>query len=125
MDYAIEREKSIESTEDHYIPGYFDIDIKPEEEKVITIISTVEKKIKNKDGLDIIKKEERRQKKLISSSGYKDEFAKKLVLAAEQIYSIQGINRCQNHYSGLSLVYRLGKGYNDSPYRSYFFNKEI
>ncbi|HOA96589.1 MAG TPA: amylo-alpha-1,6-glucosidase [Acetivibrio saccincola] len=84
MDYAIERERGLESTEDHYIPGYFDIDIKPEEEKVITIISTVEKKIKNKDGLDIIKKEEKRQKKLISSSGYKDEFAKKLVLAADK-----------------------------------------
>lgn len=84
MDYAIERERGLSSTEDHYIPGYFDVEIQPEEEKVITIISTVEKEITQKDGLDIIKKEEKRQKKLISASGYKDELAKKLVLAADK-----------------------------------------
>lgn len=84
MDYAIERERGLTSTEDHYIPGCFDVDIEPEEEKVITIISTVEKEITQKDGLEIIKKEEKRQKKLISSSGYKDELAKQLVLAADK-----------------------------------------
>lgn len=84
MDYAVERERGLASTEDHYIPGYFDIEINPGEEKVITVISTVEEEITNKDGLDIIKKEEQRQKKLISDSGYKDEFVKKLVLAADK-----------------------------------------
>ena len=77
MDYAIERERGLESTEDHYIPGYFDIEINPEEEKVITIISTVEKEITNKDGLDIIKRRKKTEK-LISNSGYKDELAKSL-----------------------------------------------
>ena len=44
MDYAIERERGLESTEDHYIPGYFDIEINPEEEKVITIIQLLKRK---------------------------------------------------------------------------------
>ncbi|MDQ2086138.1 amylo-alpha-1,6-glucosidase [Herbivorax sp. ANBcel31] len=83
MDYAVERERGLASTEDHYVPGSFDVEIGAGEEKVITVISTVEKEITNKDGLDIIKKEEKRQKKLVSASKYKDEFAKKLVLAAD------------------------------------------
>ncbi|TYQ16400.1 UNVERIFIED_CONTAM: putative glycogen debranching enzyme [Acetivibrio alkalicellulosi] len=83
MDYAIERERGLSSTEDHYIPGYFDVEIEPHEERTITIISTVEKEIKNKDGLSIINKEQKRLEKLLDTGGYKDKLAKKLVLAAD------------------------------------------
>lgn len=83
MDYAIERERGLSSTEDHYIPGCFDIDIEPMEEKCITFICTVEKSIGCKDGRKIIGKEEKRLKSLVDKAGYKNELAKRLVLAAD------------------------------------------
>lgn len=83
MDYAVERERGLSSVEDHYIPGYFDVYIKPMEEKYITVIATTEKSIKHKSGLEIINKEEKRLKKLIEKAGYKDEMARKLVQAAD------------------------------------------
>ncbi|ODM26037.1 glycogen debranching protein [Clostridium sp. Bc-iso-3] len=83
MDYAVERERGLASTEDHYIPGYYDIEIEPMEEKYITFIATVEKNISQKDGLQIIEKENNRLHKLIDKAGYKDELAKRLVLAAD------------------------------------------
>ncbi|CDG34798.1 glycogen debranching protein [Acetivibrio thermocellus BC1] len=84
MDYAVERERGLASTEDHYIPGYYDIEIKPLEEKYITFVATVEKNVNHRDGLKIIEKEKKRLKKLASKAGYKDELAKKLVLAADK-----------------------------------------
>jgi predicted glycogen debranching enzyme len=83
MDYAIERERGIGSIEDHYIPGYFDISIKPGEEKHITIIATVEKEIKIKDGQKIIKNEIERLEGLVKKAGYEDEFAQTLVRSAD------------------------------------------
>lgn len=83
MDYAVERERGLSSTEDHYIPGYYDVEIKPLEEKCITFVATVEKSINHRDGQKIIEKEKKRLKKLIDKAGYKDELAKRLVLAAD------------------------------------------
>lgn len=83
MDYAIERERGLSSTEDHYIPGCFDVEINPKEEKVVTFICTVDKDIDNKDGLQIIKDEEKRIEKLVKRAGYKDEIAKILVKSAD------------------------------------------
>lgn len=83
MDYAIERERGIASTEDHYIPGYFDIDIEPNQEKYITVIATVEKELKLKDGLTIINNEIDRLDALVKKAGYEDEFAKTLVKSAD------------------------------------------
>lgn len=83
MDYAIERERGLASTEDHFIPGYFDVELKPLEEKVVTVTASIEKNIKLRDGLEVISKEENRLKKLLSKAGYKDELARDLVLAAD------------------------------------------
>jgi predicted glycogen debranching enzyme len=83
MEYAMERERGLASTEDHYIPGYYDIEIKPSEERVITVIASVEKNAILKDGIELVNKEENRLKKLVSKAGYKDELAKRLVLAAD------------------------------------------
>lgn len=83
MDYAIERERGIGSTEDHYIPGYFDINIAPNQEKYITVIATVEKEIKSKDGLRIIKDEIERLDSLVKRAGYNDEFSQTLVKSAD------------------------------------------
>jgi len=83
MDYAIERERGLGSTEDHYIPGYFDINIKPNQEKYITVIATVEKEIKLKNGQKIIANEINRLDSLVKKAGYDDEFSKTLVKSAD------------------------------------------
>lgn len=83
MDYALERERGLSSTEDHYIPGFFEVDVKPMEQKYVTVIATVEKDISSKDGLEIVKKEEERLQKLIDKAGFEDTLAKRLVLAAD------------------------------------------
>lgn len=83
MDYQIEHERGLSATEDLYMPGYFEINLKPEEEKVVTIIASIED-IKDFDGQRIIKKEEERIGKLIKSAGFKDEFINDLVMAADK-----------------------------------------
>jgi len=83
MDYAIERERGMPTTEDHYIPGYFDINIEPNEEKYITVIATVEKELKLKDGLEIINNEIERLDALVKKSGYDDELSQILVKSAD------------------------------------------
>lgn len=83
MDYPIERERGLQPIEDHYIPGFFEIDIKPWEKKTITIIGSVEEEIKDFDGPSLIKKERERQKQLVDRSGLTDYLAQKLVLAAD------------------------------------------
>lgn len=83
MDYPVERERGLFSTEDHYIPGYFEIDIKPGENKLITIIATIEDEVGNKDGLSLIEQEKNRISQLQDIAGYSDTFAKALVAAAD------------------------------------------
>lgn len=83
MFYAEERERGLQPAEDHYIPGYYDIDVRPYEEKHITVIATVEDEIKETDGLLLIDREENRLKSLEKAAGYEDEFARRLVAAAD------------------------------------------
>ena len=83
MDYPAERERGLQAIEDHYIPGFFEIDVKPWENKTITLIATVENEIGNYDGPELIRKEKERLQLLIDKAGFSDPLAKKLVLAAD------------------------------------------
>ncbi|MCX7923693.1 MAG: amylo-alpha-1,6-glucosidase [Clostridia bacterium] len=83
MDYAVERERGLPSIDDHYIPGYFEVEVKPGEDKYITVIATTEEEIPDTDGSALIEREQKRIKELIDIAGYKDEFARKLTVAAD------------------------------------------
>ena len=83
MEYAVELERGLSALEDHFIPGYFKIDVRPGEEKSITIIASVEKDIDSFNGWDITNNERERVRKLKERAGYTDELAKKLVAAAD------------------------------------------
>lgn len=83
MEYAVERERGLPFSEDHYIPGCFDMDIYENEEKHITLSASVEKDRMYSDGLFLIEKECLRKKRLIDQAGYDDEFACSLVAAAD------------------------------------------
>jgi len=83
MDYAVERERGLKSIEDHFIPGYFEIDISPKEEKYITVVATIGNEIKHLDGNKYIIEEEKRVKELVEKAGYRDDFANELVKSAD------------------------------------------
>ncbi|HEX9059025.1 MAG TPA: amylo-alpha-1,6-glucosidase [Clostridia bacterium] len=83
MHYAAEGERGLKSTEDHYMPGSFEIELLPGEDRLVTVIATVEKEIKEKDGLLIIEKEIKRLDNLIQKASLEGNFAKRLVLGAD------------------------------------------
>ncbi len=83
MDYAVERERGLHSTEDLFIPGYFEVDVSPYEEKDITIVATIGNEIKHLDGKAYIEEEEKRIKALVDKAGYEDKLARQLVKAAD------------------------------------------
>lgn len=87
MNYALERERGLDSTEDHYIPGSFEVSAGKWEDKYVTVIVTTEKDLKHIeliDGDTIIENEKRRLKQLVEQAGYRDSFADALVLAADK-----------------------------------------
>jgi predicted glycogen debranching enzyme len=83
MEYAVERERGLQSTEDHYIPGHFEVMIEPGEDKYITVIATIERTVQCMNGIEIIKKEKKRVKQVLDTAGYKDSLAERLVKAAD------------------------------------------
>ena len=83
MDYFMERERGLNSIEDHYMPGCFEITVDPGQEKIFTIVGSVDG-IDTLDGLKIIQDEEERLEGLIKKASYNDEFADALVMAADK-----------------------------------------
>ncbi len=82
MEYAIEKERGLKSVEDHYIPGYFEIKLKPHETKFVTLAASTDE-IENINGLELIEKEQDRISELIEKAGYRNEFINTLVVAAD------------------------------------------
>lgn len=83
MDYAAERERGLNPVDDHFIPGYFEVKLKPHEELAFSVICTVEKRLPA-DTDEAIRGEEQRVRRVISAAGYSDEFARTLVAAADK-----------------------------------------
>lgn len=83
MDYAIERERGLDSIEDHFIPGYLEVKLKPYEELVFSVICTIEKRL-SVDVDEAVCREKQRLQCMISAAGYRDGFAEALVAAADK-----------------------------------------
>ncbi|HHW49415.1 MAG TPA: glycogen debranching protein [Clostridiaceae bacterium] len=83
MYYSAERERGLSCIEDHYIPGHFKLEVEPWNDIQITIAATVEEGNVEMDRPLCIKKELDRIKELEIKSGFKDDFALKLVRAAD------------------------------------------
>lgn len=82
MSYRKERERGLNDRENHFMPGFFEINLKPDEEKRVDIVFTVEDDINidiNKSYIDATERGE----KLVKKAGYKDEFINSLVKAAD------------------------------------------
>lgn len=83
MYYAAEQERGLHASEDHYIPGSFDIMVEARRDKVITFIGTLEKDRDFADGRYLVDAEKARLAALTAKAGYKDEFACMLVRASD------------------------------------------
>jgi len=82
MAYAVERERGESSLEDHYIPGHFVVLLLPGEEKIVTIVASVDG-FSDLDGLLWLEREKSRLATLIDAAGYGDSLARLLVRAAD------------------------------------------
>ncbi len=83
MDYPHEHERGLSGTEDHFIPGFFNIELNPYEEKNITVIAGIGEPIDELDGERLIAQEIVRQKALIEGLE-QDKFRNQLTLAADK-----------------------------------------
>jgi predicted glycogen debranching enzyme len=83
MHYPVEQERGLHASEDHYIPGFFEIPLEPWEEKTITFIAAAGKELGCTDGPLLLSKEEERMQGLIEKAGYEDTLANTLVIAAD------------------------------------------
>ena len=68
MFYIEEEKRGFCAEEDHIVPGRYEIEIKPNEQKDITFICSLEENIDELDGKEVIKKEKNRIKSLIKNS---------------------------------------------------------
>ncbi|NLY18185.1 MAG: glycogen debranching protein, partial [Clostridiaceae bacterium] len=83
MNYPYEHERGLSDTEDHYIPGIYEIDLAPCEEKAITVVASYGEPVDTLDGEYLISQEILRQKELVKGLE-KDKFRFWLTLAADK-----------------------------------------
>lgn len=84
MFYPVEQERGLHSSEDHYMPGSWSIELEPWQCKTVSFAATVENY--SASGIDagkVIAEEEKRLVGLIGRTGYGQELTKRLVLAAD------------------------------------------
>lgn len=94
MFYIEEEKRGFIAEENHAIPGVFQIEIHPNEEKDISFICSLEQEIENKTAKEIIEKEVERLEKVIKDSELikennkeNEDFIKSLVIATDNFVS--------------------------------------
>jgi predicted glycogen debranching enzyme len=83
MDYYYEHERGLNGTEDHFIPGFYEIELNPGDEKTITVVCSVDDPITSLDGERIINDEIKRQDTILNGLP-EDQFLRLLVSAADK-----------------------------------------
>lgn len=88
MYYLKEEERGFYPEENLAVAGRFEIDIMPNEEKVITFVGSLEENIEQIDGLKVIENETNRLKEIVNNTGLineKEDFSKEKILKNEII----------------------------------------
>ena len=88
MFYIEEEKRGFDSEENHIIPGRFEIEIGPDEQKEITFVCSLEENIDEIDGKQVIKNEKARIKKQIKESkliekGFDENLVKTFIVASD------------------------------------------
>ncbi len=82
MTYDIEHERGQDYVEDHFIPGFFEIELKPYETKNITFVASAENEYPS-CAATVFDDEEKRLNELILKAKVTDPLCKELVLSAD------------------------------------------
>jgi len=82
MTYAREKERGENPCEDHFMPGYFIINLRPGEERTFSVVASTGE-VYTLDGKELLSMEKRRAKRLVARAGYRDPLAQNLSLAAD------------------------------------------
>ena len=88
FEYAIERERGFDFTEDLFQPFTLEFDLS---ESAVVIVSTEKRDFKDAENLE--KTEIERREKLIEIAGAEDDFTKQLILAADQFIVSRGAGK--------------------------------
>ncbi len=85
MDYPLERERGYPATEDHFIPGYYEIHLEPGAIRVVTLAVSLNESLDGVDADACIRAETARLAGLPFHSQYRDPFVHSLAQAADQL----------------------------------------
>ena len=86
MFYRVEEERGLDSSESHYMPGYFEVVIPKNSEKVIEIVASVDDStlfLPKANATDIIRGENVRFEKICKIANAKSDLERELVIAAD------------------------------------------
>ncbi len=83
MEYTVERCRGLDCLEDHYIPGYFDIKIKPGQTERIAVKASVEKQPDKRKGFTLVNEQEKRADRLMLDAPFNDHFGMRLSASAD------------------------------------------
>ncbi|MCI8654337.1 MAG: glycogen debranching protein [Clostridia bacterium] len=108
MFYVEEENRGFVAEENHAIPGVFEVDIEPYEEKEISIICSLEENIDEKNAKEIIEDEKRRLNKLIKNSllienkkiTEEDDFKKQMLIASDNFVAYRPMYRSHTILAG-------------------------
>lgn len=84
MEYAVEKERGLACNEDHYIPGYFELEVGERQMRDVTFHATAGSDERDIDGPAVIRMERERIRGLVEKAGYSDELAVSLAAAADR-----------------------------------------
>lgn len=101
MFYIEEQKRGFYPKENHSVVGRYEIEIQPNEEKEISFICSLEENIEEINAKDLIKKEEKRLKKIVEKADVKEnQLAKKLVLASDKFIAYRPAFRLHTIIAG-------------------------
>jgi predicted glycogen debranching enzyme len=101
MFYTLEQERGADSREDHFMPGSFNIELKPYECRTVSFVaSTEDYDIDEIDAGEVIKAEEIRYSSLLEMQGYKNELLNRLVLAADNFIVYRASTKAKTVIAG-------------------------
>ena len=85
MDYPLERQRGYPATEDHFIPGYYEIHLEPGARRVVTLAVSLNDDLEGVDADACIQAETARLADLPFHTQYRDPFVHSLAQAADQL----------------------------------------
>lgn len=101
MLYTLEQERGLDSCEDHFMPGSFNVELKPYECKTVSFVVSTEKSDVSEIAADkVIEAEERRYLALINKKVYKNELLRRLVLAVDNFIVYRHSTRAKTVIAG-------------------------